>query len=598
MTAHLTEQQILSFLHGEGHDTTAEPVKQHVAQCAACADMLAKEASLEQSLWEVRQHARACPGCGRMAAVQQGPLRCNHCGVALEPGGFRVLDVLVSTDRGRLYLAESPEGTKVALKELVFAHVPDQAQVASFEREGRLLRQLDHPQIPAFVASFEQGEGVGKRLYLAQEYVEGPSLLTRLAEHRFTEQEAADIAKQVLDIVVYLQDLSPPVFHRDIKPANIICRADGSICLVDFGAARDRGASSGATTAVGTFGYMPTEQLTGIVDATTDLHALGATLLHILTRRAPWEVTDPAAVLQKATMSDGFRRFVETLVAPRMADRFAGARAARGALGQAQRPPASRRRWLWGVSATAVVVGVTTMGVAFFQHFGSKDPTNTLPLVSWLPSPGSVLLQRPMNALDETFVVFAVLGGALLLIRVLLQTVGADAHDGDLHAGMDVGHGDVDHGDLDAGTKLLTFQGGAAFLLMFGLVGLALSRQSGLGGLIALLGGASAGLASMWGIAKLFQAAVKLESSGTIDTKNAIGQEGTVYLTIPAGGSGKVQVPVQDRLMEFEAVSNDPSPIATGERIRVVLVRDGNVMVVERVGEMANVLTTRPPQNE
>src|SRR5262249_23573497 len=151
---------------------------------------------------------------------------------------------------------------------------------------AKFLRALEHPAIPRFRASFEEGRGVHTRYYLAQDLVDGRAL-DQLDDHWYSEAEIIDIAKQVLEVLVYLQSLSPMVIHRDIKPANLIKRADGTIAVVDFGAAHMHGTTMGSTT-IGTFGYMPIEQLAGIVDATTDGFALGATLLYLLTRQEPW----------------------------------------------------------------------------------------------------------------------------------------------------------------------------------------------------------------------------------------------------------------------------------------------------------------------
>src|SRR5204862_5574358 len=101
------------------------------------------------------------------------------------------------------------------------------------------------------VASFHVGEGVHTRLYVAQEHIEGESLFERLRTHRFEEQEIVRIAKEVLDVLAYLQSLSPMVVHRDVKPANLIAKSDGTIALVDFGAARDSSTTI-ASTAAGT----------------------------------------------------------------------------------------------------------------------------------------------------------------------------------------------------------------------------------------------------------------------------------------------------------------------------------------------------------
>lgn len=180
---------------------------------------------------------------------------------------------------------------------------------------------------------------------------------------------------------------------------------------------------------------------------------------------------------------------------------------------------------------------------------------------------------------EKVYLVCAIVGGALFIIRIILQFIGAD------HGGVDV-QGDVDfsgdiHADSDLGFTILSFQGITAFLMMFGLVGL--FAQTGLkaGALLSIPAATAAGLAAAWLQAKLLQVMLQLQSSGTIDIKNAVGQDGTVYLTIPAGGSGKVHVTVQNRLQEFEAVSQDGQEIKTGEKIRVVFLK-GDSLVVEK----------------
>ncbi|HEY8241145.1 MAG TPA: hypothetical protein VIH35_06855, partial [Kiritimatiellia bacterium] len=153
---------------------------------------------------------------------------------------------------------------------------------------------------------------------------------------------------------------------------------------------------------------------------------------------------------------------------------------------------------------------------------------------------------------------------------------------------MDVGAHDPsllahDGGHADSSFKLLSFQGLTAFFMMFGLVGLAMIRQSGAGTTASLVAATVAGLAAVWAIGKLFQSMRKLQSSGTMDLRNAIGQPGEVYLTIPAGGTGKVQVSVQNRLSVFDAVSGSGAEIKTGAAVKVTTLRGANVMVVEKI---------------
>lgn len=276
----------------------------------------------------LRPEARACPGCGSPIEAT----RCGHCGVALGVGPYQVLQVLAQGPHGRMYLAEDAEGRKVALKELVFALVPSTEQLEAFEREAVLLRQLDHPGVPRFLGGFRAGTGVQTRLYLALEYVPGESLARALEHHRFTENEVRGIAEEVLEILVYLHGLSPKVLHRDIKPANLLRDPEGSIRLVDFGTARDlSGQRTHRSTLVGTFGYMPPEQLGGTVDVRSDLYALGATLLHLLAHKPPESMLGTGFTLdfrRHVDVTVRTERFLARLVASRPEDRFSSAREA------------------------------------------------------------------------------------------------------------------------------------------------------------------------------------------------------------------------------------------------------------------------------
>jgi Protein kinase domain len=261
-----------------------------------------------------------CPSCS--APVSEA--RCAACGAAARAGAYRVLSVLAESPHGRTYRAEGPAGV-VALKELVFALVPTAEQLDAFEREAKVLESISHPQVPRFVESFREGEGPALRLYLAQELVEGEPLSDRLRAGAIDEAEARGIARQLLQILRHLHERG--IVHRDVKPANVLRRPDGTLVLVDFGAARAlEGVTYGATL-VGTFGYMPPEQLGGTVDATSDLYALGATLVHLLGRRAPADILGPDLELRldHLHVSPGFRAFLSRLTARTRGSRPASA---------------------------------------------------------------------------------------------------------------------------------------------------------------------------------------------------------------------------------------------------------------------------------
>ncbi len=183
-----------------------------------------------------------------------------------------------------------------------------------------------------------------------------------------------------------------------------------------------------------------------------------------------------------------------------------------------------------------------------------------------------------LTGIDLVFVVCAGFGVLLFLVRFAAQLFGV--HDGG-DADIDVGNADVVHADADVSFKLLSLQGLTAFFVMFGLVGLALSRGSGVHEALAFAGAAAAGLGTTWLIGKIFTITVRLQSSGTINNNRAIGGVGSVYLTIPAGGTGKVQVTFAGRQREFDAVAADHEEIRTGTPIRV-LSATGSTLVVEK----------------
>jgi serine/threonine-protein kinase len=178
------------------------------------------------------------------------------------------------------------------------------------------------------------------------------------------------------------------VFHRDIKPANLIRQPDGRIFLVDFGAARDAGATAGATL-VGTFGYMPVEQLGGLVDATSDLYALGATLLHLLSRREPWSVLQEPEPLKRLNVTPEFRRFLRRLLAPRSQDRFPSAATAAEALRALDRPASWRHTWL--PLPRVMAAGLGAVMLVGLLMFGVRVTTRVEPV-----PPAPVRSQQPV----------------------------------------------------------------------------------------------------------------------------------------------------------------------------------------------------------
>ena len=124
-------------------------------------------------------------------------------------------------------------------------------------------------------------------------------------------------------------------------------------------------------------------------------------------------------------------------------------------------------------------------------------------------------------------------------------------------------------------------QGLTAFFMMFGLVGLALLRAN-LAVILTVAGATAAGMFTVWVITMIFSQMGRLQSEGTLNVQNAIGEIGSVYLAVPAQGSGQVRVTVQGALRLLDAVSHDGTKIETGAKVRVTGVVDSHTLIVEK----------------
>jgi membrane protein implicated in regulation of membrane protease activity len=198
-----------------------------------------------------------------------------------------------------------------------------------------------------------------------------------------------------------------------------------------------------------------------------------------------------------------------------------------------------------------------------------------------------------LTGVDTFFVICATIGGVFFMFRLVLQFAGVfgDADmDHDVDADVDVHDlgdhvdGSIDHADAvgpaDFSFQLFTFQGLTGFFLMFGLVGYAARRQFNAGMTVSLVAAIAAGLLMVLLISWLFSFFRKMQHSGTLDLKNAIGSSGRIYLTVPGQGTGKVEVKFQGRVSVLDAVSRDNVELKTDTRVKVVDVVSGNMLVV------------------
>ena len=157
----------------------------------------------------------------------------------------------------------------------------------------------------------------------------------------------------------------------------------------------------------------------------------------------------------------------------------------------------------------------------------------------------------------------------------------SDGLHGEVHAGGDTGEGADGHGGFFSGLHVFTIRGFITFFTLFGWSGL-LFLTLGMHWFPALFLAIQIGIIGMVAVAVILREALRLQSDGTLDVRNALGERGSVYLTVPAQGqgTGKVNVTVQEQLREFEAVTQETAPIPTGSEIVVVgLTEDGTLVV-------------------
>ncbi len=244
-------------------------------------------------------------------------------------GRYRIVKLLGQGGFGAVYRAWDVNlNIPCALKE---NSETSPVAVRQFAREATMLATLRHANLPKVTDHFSIPE---KGQYLVMEFIDGEDLQEKLQQTGGPLPEALvlDWMGQILDALVYLHEMQPPVIHRDIKPANIRITAKGQAFLVDFGIAKlyDPEVKTTVGARAVTPGYSPHEQYgQGATDVRSDIYALGATMYTLLTGEVPPEsvgrmLEDPlippmqlnpalspglAAVVQRALEVDPRKRF-------------------------------------------------------------------------------------------------------------------------------------------------------------------------------------------------------------------------------------------------------------------------------------------------
>ena len=355
-------------------------------------------------------------------------------------GRYRITKQVGKGGMGAVYLAtQEPLARPVAIK--VLHGTADDTTVARFQREARLIAQLQHPHI---VGLIDFGEDNG-RLFLVMEYIDGESLTALLTrEQPLDPKRVVDIALQIAEALAVAHDMQ--VVHRDIKPDNIMVLATAGgqdfIKMLDFGVAkikRDGEAQNTVETKagliVGSLRYISPEQVeNGEITPRTDIYSFGCVLYEMLTGRRVFlhDNTTECAIAHireapAAPMLDGVAlegplvEFIMRCLSKQPAGRAADAREAIAELSKCRdnpvhnHPHAGRAPKLRRVTGTrGVAVG---RPVSAGEH--SEPRVDGATSAHW-EAPAAVRKTRSAHAGTPKWLIIAIVLAALALVAMVV----------------------------------------------------------------------------------------------------------------------------------------------------------------------------------
>ncbi len=228
----------------------------------------------------------------------------------LRKGNLRVVRQLATGGLSAIYLCQE-RNSLVVLKESVLpANTKDETKIKAkemFEREAILLAKIDHPGIVKVRDYFIEDS----RHYLVLDYLNGQDLRQLVFQNGpRREMQVIEMAIQICAVMKYLHSQTPSILHRDLTPDNMVMTNDGSVVIIDFGAANEFiGTATG--TLVGKQSYISPEQFRGKACEQSDIYSFGCTLFFLLTGQDP----EPLSVSHPKEHNECISDFMNDLVA-------------------------------------------------------------------------------------------------------------------------------------------------------------------------------------------------------------------------------------------------------------------------------------------
>ncbi len=192
-----------------------------------------------------------------------------------------------------------------------------------------------------------------------------------------------------------------------------------------------------------------------------------------------------------------------------------------------------------------------------------------------------------LHNFQQALFVVACAATLFMIVQIVLLAIGSGENDATFDSDTSIDDVDtINDGGVGLtifGLRILTVRSIVAFLAVGSWLTFALFYTIKF---YALIPGVAAGIAAAFAIALFLKATERLQGSGNLQIENTVGKTAEVYLTVPASrrGNGKVNVYVQERYVELEAVTDSEEPIKTGEKVKVVDTMDNGTLVVAPFG--------------